>query len=111
MSKQFSMDISSALATLPGLDPEDPHYNTLFKRGSAELIVYAPKGTDEQEVHDQDEFYFITSGSGKFFNGESVQKFKPADVIFVAAGVQHRFLDFTDDLSMWVLFYGPKGGE
>ncbi|WP_395686755.1 hypothetical protein [Aestuariivirga sp.] len=35
----------------------------------------------------------------------------PGDAIFVAAGVQHRFLDFSNDLGMWVLFYGPDGGE
>jgi hypothetical protein len=23
----------------------------------------------------------------------------------------HRFEDFTDDLAVWVIFYGPEGGE
>jgi hypothetical protein len=31
--------------------------------------------------------------------------------MFVAAGVEHRFEDFTDDLAVWVMFYGPEGGE
>ena len=26
-------------------------------------------------------------------------------------GVVHRFEKFTDDLAMWVMFYGPEGGE
>jgi hypothetical protein len=25
--------------------------------------------------------------------------------------VVHRFLDFSDDLTVWVVFYGPPGGE
>jgi len=33
------------------------------------------------------------------------------DVLFVAAGVEHRFLNISDDFSAWVVFWGPKGGE
>jgi hypothetical protein len=29
----------------------------------------------------------------------------------VAAGVQHRFEEFSDDFATWVIFYGPEGGE
>jgi hypothetical protein len=31
--------------------------------------------------------------------------------LFVPAGAEHRFEDFTDDLTVWVVFYGPEGGE
>lgn len=31
--------------------------------------------------------------------------------IFVAAGQVHRFEDFSEDLAVWVFFYGPQGGE
>jgi hypothetical protein len=31
--------------------------------------------------------------------------------MFVAAGTEHHFEDFTDDLAVWVAFYGPPGGE
>ena len=50
-------------------------------------------------------------GRGAFtFGGERV-KFGPGDVLFVPAGVVHRFEDFSDDFVVWVLFYGPEGGE
>jgi hypothetical protein len=29
----------------------------------------------------------------------------------VPAGMTHRFESFTDDLTVWVIFYGPQGGE
>jgi hypothetical protein len=29
----------------------------------------------------------------------------------VPAGVVHRFESFSNDLVVWVLFYGPVGGE
>ncbi|MEO8164540.1 MAG: cupin domain-containing protein, partial [Betaproteobacteria bacterium] len=33
------------------------------------------------------------------------------DMLFVPAGVPHRFEMFTDDFCVWVMFYGPEGGE
>lgn len=39
------------------------------------------------------------------------QPFGPGDFLFAAAGEIHRFEDFTPDLAVWVLFYGPEGGE
>jgi mannose-6-phosphate isomerase-like protein (cupin superfamily) len=44
------------------------------------------------------------------FNNERVA-FGPGDLLFVPAGVAHRFEQFSDDLLVWVLFYGPQGGE
>jgi quercetin dioxygenase-like cupin family protein len=37
--------------------------------------------------------------------------FKEKDVLFVPAGVEHRFDNFTDDFMTWVIFYGQKGGK
>jgi hypothetical protein len=32
-------------------------------------------------------------------------------VLFAAAGAVHRFENFSGDLTVWVMFYGPEGGE
>ena len=42
---------------------------------------------------------------------DSRADFGPGDVLFVPAGVTHRFENFTADLTVWVVFYGPEGGE
>lgn len=86
-------------------------YATIFERGSLSLEVYAPRGTDTQEPHDQDELYVVMRGSGRFVNGGRSHPFGAGDVLFVPAGAEHRFEAFTDDLLVWVVFYGPKGGE
>jgi hypothetical protein len=31
--------------------------------------------------------------------------------LFVAAGTEHRFDEFSEDLAVWVVFHGPQGGE
>jgi hypothetical protein len=33
------------------------------------------------------------------------------DLLFVAAGTEHRFEDISDDTAYWLIFYGPAGGE
>jgi mannose-6-phosphate isomerase-like protein (cupin superfamily) len=53
----------------------------------------------------------VLRGSGWFVNGPSRDRFGPGDVLFVPAGTVHRFEGFTDDLQVWVVFYGPQGGE
>jgi len=40
-----------------------------------------------------------------------VKETQPGDLLFVPAGIVHRFEDFTDDFATWVMFYGPEGGE
>ena len=83
----------------------------LLKHGSMELRWYAPKGEDVQTPHDQDEIYLVASGTGTFLRGGERFRFGPGDALFVGAGVEHRFLDFSGDFAVWVVFYGPAGGE
>ena len=83
----------------------------LLEHGSLELRYYAPRGIDPQGPHTRDEVYVVTSGRGWFVRGDERVPFETGDALFVAAGVEHRFEDFTDDFGTWVVFYGPEGGE
>lgn len=83
----------------------------VLRHGSMSVEWYAPAGHDPQQPHEQDELYVVVIGSGLFLNRGVTQPFGPGDVLFVPAGVEHRFLDFTDDFGTWVIFYGPQGGE
>ena len=75
------------------------------------LEIYAPRRRDPQTPHTRDEIYIVVSGRGTFVDGVERYPFGPGDFLFVPAGVVHRFEDFSDDLAVWVLFYGPEGGE
>jgi mannose-6-phosphate isomerase-like protein (cupin superfamily) len=83
----------------------------LFSHGSLVVKIYAPRAVDLQEPHTRDEAYVIAKGRGDFVHGDKRVSFAPGDFIFVPAGVPHRFENFSKDLSVWVLFYGPRGGE
>jgi len=81
-------------------------YAKLFARNDFDAGFYKPAKTDPQGPHKRDEVYIVESGTGMFFcNGERTP-FQPGDFLFVPRGVEHRFEDFTDDFSTWVVFFG-----
>jgi mannose-6-phosphate isomerase-like protein (cupin superfamily) len=84
---------------------------SLFGHGTLLVKMYAPRGHDPQTPHTRDEVYVVASGSGEFFDGEKRVPFVVGDFLFAPAGVAHRFERFTDDFFVWVMYYGPEGGE
>lgn len=91
--------------------PDGKRFATVFSHGTLAVELYAPRGTDLQQPHTRDEVYFVASGSGEYVCGESRRPFGPTDLLFAAAGESHRFENFTDNFVVWVIFYGPEGGE
>ena len=91
--------------------PEGRRSAEVLRYGSLEVRHYAPQGSDPQAPHDRDEVYIVARGRGFFVRGAERVAFGPGDMLFVPAGVEHRFEDFSDDFATWVMFYGPAGGE
>ena len=95
--------------------PEGAPSVTLLAHGSMLLKVFTPgtntDGRDRQLPHEQDELYFVHTGSATITIDGQAFDVKPGDAIFVAAGATHRFDPFTPDFATWVVFYGPQGGE
>jgi mannose-6-phosphate isomerase-like protein (cupin superfamily) len=101
-----------ALSVAKALPAEEArHSKTLFRHGTMELRWYAPAMPDDQTPHRRDEFYVVAEGSGWFRRAGQRFACGPGDVLFAAAGVEHRFEDCTADFGVWVMFWGPLGGE
>jgi mannose-6-phosphate isomerase-like protein (cupin superfamily) len=83
----------------------------MLQHGSMELRWYAPSGDDMSAHNDRDELYIVASGWGWFVREDQRVAFGPGDALFVGAYQSHRFENFTEDLAVWVIFYGPVGGE
>ncbi len=98
--------VAGALALLPG--PTGERFAPVIEDGTLLVEIYAPRGHDPQEPHTRDELYVVVKGRGEFVNGDARDEFGPGDVLFVPAGVVHRFENFTEDLIVWVIFYGPE---
>src|SRR6266851_794668 len=112
MSNQNSghrLTLGAALERLPG--PQGEQSVLLFEHGSLVVKLYAPRGSDPQTTHSLDEIYVVAQGSGEFVLPRTPTPFPPNRLLFPAAGVEHRFENFSDDFAVWVFFYGPEGGE
>jgi mannose-6-phosphate isomerase-like protein (cupin superfamily) len=108
-SSSRSIKLADAQNAIPSKDGK--LYAELFRHGTLAVEIYAPKGTDLQQPHTRDELYIVAAGSGIFFIGGQRIPFSAGDALFAAAGELHRFENFSDDLLVWVMFYGPEGGE
>jgi mannose-6-phosphate isomerase-like protein (cupin superfamily) len=102
---------AEARTRIPG--PAGEHAVAILKRGSLDVrLALAPRvPPTDVTPHAQDEVYVIVSGRGILFHDGKREHFESGDLLFVAAGTEHRFEDYSDDLAVWVIFYGPTGGE
>ncbi|MGB4845935.1 MAG: cupin domain-containing protein [Ferruginibacter sp.] len=76
-----------------------------------QVEYFAPENIDTQIPHIQNEIYVIAAGQSSFFRNGETTECKTGDVLFVPAGMEHRFVNFSKDFATWVIFYGPAGGE
>jgi mannose-6-phosphate isomerase-like protein (cupin superfamily) len=71
---------------------------------SAGIYVLPVGGTDPQSPHNQGEIYYVTSGAAKMRVGNEETLVAKGSVIFVEAGVVHRFFDIEQELVLLVVF-------
>ena len=96
---------------IPG--PAGEHAVQMLQRGTLDVrLAAAPRvPPTELTTHAQDEVYVVIRGQGVLFHDGRRDRFEAGDLMFVAAGTEHRFEDVSKDLAVWVIFYGPPGGE
>ena len=96
-----------AFSPQEALDTLDDHshpFISLFKNASCEIEVYKPDQVDLQTPHDRDELYVVIAGKGTFYCDGERRPFQTGDILFVDKGIDHRFEDFSEDFSTWVIF-------
>ncbi|MGC2234867.1 MAG: cupin domain-containing protein [Pyrinomonadaceae bacterium] len=84
---------------------EGVRFTNVFSKGDFELEFFAPRGKDYQNPHEKDEIYVIARGNGEFVKEDERMTFTAGDVLFVEAGVEHHFENFSDDFATWVIFF------
>lgn len=77
---------------------------------SAGVYVLPAGSTDAQSPHKQDEMYYVVRGRARMQAGSEDQAVSEGSIIFVAAGVEHRFYDITDEV-MVLVFFAPAENE
>jgi mannose-6-phosphate isomerase-like protein (cupin superfamily) len=111
----MKVSLAELLQRIPGAPstqwPQGERYAEAFSHGTMSVGFYAPLGADPQQPHKRDEIYIVHCGHGDFVVAGKRQRFTAGDVLFVAAGIEHRFEHFSADFAAWVVFWGPAGGE
>jgi mannose-6-phosphate isomerase-like protein (cupin superfamily) len=105
MSTQKTLTRLAEIMAMP--IPAGRQSRVAFDDGEVELRHFAPKGQDTQSPHDRDELYIVISGTARFRRKDETVRCAAGDVLFVAAHEEHRFLDFSSEFALWVVFYGP----
>ncbi|GGT21523.1 cupin domain-containing protein [Streptomyces purpureus] len=63
---------------------------------------------DPQQPHNEDEVYFVVSGRASITVGTETQQVGRGSVVYVPAGVPHKFHHVTEDLRVMVVFSPPE---
>jgi quercetin dioxygenase-like cupin family protein len=71
---------------------------------SAGLYVLPSAGADPQRPHHEAEMYYVVRGHARFKAENQDREVHPGSVIYVAAEVEHRFYDITEELAVLVFF-------
>jgi mannose-6-phosphate isomerase-like protein (cupin superfamily) len=71
---------------------------------SAGVYVLPVGGKDPQSPHKEDELYYVVRGRASMQVASEVRSVSAGSVIFVAATVEHRFVDIKEELVVLVFF-------
>jgi mannose-6-phosphate isomerase-like protein (cupin superfamily) len=71
---------------------------------SAGLYVLPAGGDDPQSPHKEDEMYYVVHGRARMRVGSEDQAVSQGSIIFVAAAVEHRFYEISEELTVLVFF-------
>ena len=88
-------------------------YHEFLREPSLSTGLYLlPAGTrDPQQPHTEDEVYYVIGGSGQIMVAGEDRAVRAGSVVFVAAGVEHRFHTIAEDLTILVFFAPPRRSQ
>jgi len=75
---------------------------------SLSVAVWAAGAVDNQEPHLEDEVYYVASGRARLRVGLDDREIAPGSVVYVRAGVEHRFHEISEALRVLVFWSPPR---
>lgn len=78
---------------------------------SAGIYRLPGESDDSQSPHQRDEVYIVMEGAGTLVVNKEALPVKKGSIIYVRGGVPHHFSDFSEDLTVLVLFSKAPSAE
>ncbi|MFE8016873.1 cupin domain-containing protein [Streptomyces antibioticus] len=88
----------------------DGAYLQFLRERNMSVGLYAldAGAADPQRPHSQDEVYFVVSGRASLTVGMETTEVARGSVVYVPAGVAHKFHHISEDLRVMVVFSPPE---
>ncbi len=100
------------LARLLSSPSEEPYLEFLRVPSLSVGLYTLPAGApDPQRPHTEDEVYHVVGGRARIRVGAEDRAVEAGTVVFVEAGVDHRFYDIEEDLTVLVFFAPAEGSR
>jgi mannose-6-phosphate isomerase-like protein (cupin superfamily) len=75
---------------------------------SLTVALWPLDSIDEQQPHAEDEVYYVAAGQARLRVGADDHEVAPGSVVYVRAGVEHRFHDIIEELRVLVFWSPPR---
>ena len=66
---------------------------------------------DPQRPHTEDEIYYVLDGRGQIRVGGEDRTLSLGSIVFVGAGIEHRFHSILEELTLLVVFAPARGSR
>jgi mannose-6-phosphate isomerase-like protein (cupin superfamily) len=103
MTEEKTFELASLVARL---EKEGGYFLDFLKIRDLEagIIVLHPGEKDTQEPHSADELYYVIQGSGMMELGKIKKSICQGSIVFVPAGLRHKFYGNSEDLVVLYVF-------
>lgn len=71
---------------------------------SLNVMRFTPGDEDPMHAHDEEEIYFIDSGTATLVTEDESIAVEPGDVVHLSPGTEHQFTDFEDTFVTTVVY-------
>jgi mannose-6-phosphate isomerase-like protein (cupin superfamily) len=99
------------VADLIAARPADEHVYGEFIRSdllSVGLGTWPAGSVDTQQPHTEDEVYYVVQGRARIVVAGEERAVGPGSIVFVATGVEHRFVSIEEDMQVLVFWAPPR---
>jgi len=103
------MTLISITDAVADLDPDELQHKEVLDAGpiTAEVGKYPPNSSAPKNPHNEEELYYILSGSGKLRVGDDTHDIEAGDLVYVEPATEHDFFHITEEVTVLIIF-GPS---
>ncbi|AXR79997.1 cupin domain-containing protein [Natrarchaeobaculum sulfurireducens] len=91
------------------LDPAELQHKEVLTAGPLTIEVgkYPADSAVPKNSHNEEELYYILSGSGKLRVGDDTHEIKTGDLVYVEPDLEHDFFHITEEITVLIIL-GPS---